>query len=130
MLSSELMNDTVYRLDMAIELLKKAQKSLSGAGVLGIWDMLGGGMISSFLKHNSIEDARRYAQEAERILSTIDWSDSISSAPRIEIDRILAFLDIFFDGFVVDLVVQTKISRARQELDRALSALIDFRSRF
>ena len=35
-----------------------------------------------------------------------------------------------FQGFVVDLVVQTKISRARQELDRAISELIYFRSRF
>ena len=121
-------NEIAFKLDRALDLLEQARKSISGANAWGIWDILGGGMISSYLKHSSVKDAKRYAEEADQILSSIDWTLLETKAPNISIDNTLAFLDLFFDDFGIDIFVQTRIMEARKELDQAISTLSYYRS--
>ncbi len=122
------MNDTAYKLDRAIFLLKKAEDSLSGAKLLGIWDILGGGMFSSIFKHSAIHDAKRYAEEADSILSSIDWTFLRAKAPDMDVGSILTVLDCFFDSFIADIFVQSKISKAKREIEDMIRTLSHYRS--
>ena len=42
----------------AVHCLEAAKKKLEDAKYLGIWDILGGGALSSMLKHNRLEEAQ------------------------------------------------------------------------
>ena len=48
--------------------LRQAETALSSAGSWGIWDMLGGGMFTTGIKHSRIDDARTSLEEARRSL--------------------------------------------------------------
>mgnify|MGYP004493954005 CR=1 FL=1 len=50
----------------AMDALDEALGHLKTARGLGIWDMLGGGFFSSFLKHSKMDDAQRAKQYAQQ----------------------------------------------------------------
>ena len=93
---------------------------LSGAENWGVWDMVGGGIMSTFAKHGCLDDAQDAAYEARRALSRFrtELADvSSDQVPDVELGDFAAFADYFFDGLFVDLFVQSRIREARDQVE-------------
>ena len=110
--------------ERARQSLTEARGKMDSAGNWGLFDMLGGGLISGLMKHSRINDASQYVEQAkndlkafERELGDIRDIEGLS----VEIGGFLTFADFFFDGLLADLLVQSKIKDAKRELDNAIS---------
>ncbi len=109
--------------DKALISLRLAQEKLSSAKNWGILDILGGGLITNMVKHSKINDASSYLREAKDSLRVFqrelkDIPDF--TALEIDIGSFLSFADFFFDGFIADYMVQTKISDAKDKINEAI----------
>ena len=120
--------------ERALGSLRNAQKCLDGAKNWGIVDMLGGGLVSSLVKRSKMDDAAGYMEEAKADLRKFqkELRDvSVSMDLRMELGSFLTFADVFFDNLFVDVMVQSKINEARDQVDEAIarveSLLVDLR---
>lgn len=112
--------------NIVLRQLDRAQELLESAKGWGTWDMLGGGVISTAIKHNRIDDARsaihatqRSLRQFEKELQDVQKDVSI----RIEISGLLTFADFFFDGFITDWVVQGRINDAMNQIEERFSLI-------
>ena len=108
-------NEAISVADEAIYYLEKARKSLSSAGNWGLLDIFGGDTVSGLFKHmklrsaeSDIEAARRSLRKFSKELRDVKGMDSV------EIGGFLTFADFFFDGFIADILVQSKIGKAQR----------------
>lgn len=113
-------------LDQAADLLESAKN-------WGTYDMLGGGLIATAAKHDRIDNARTAIHTAQNRLSR--FQAELKDVERdvhisVDISGMLTFADYFFDGFIMDWVVQGRINDAmaqvdsrRQQIRRILSEL-------
>ena len=103
--------------------LNAADGSLGEAEDLGTWDMLGGGTFTTMMKHNTLDEARDYVDQAQRALSRFRTEladvDLISQA-QVSIGDFATFADYFFDGFFADMAVQEQIEQSRESVIRAV----------
>lgn len=105
-------------------LLQDATKSLEKAENWGNWDLWGGGgMFSTMVKHGHIDDANSFVHNANRQLDRFkkelsDLEQSIHLS--IDLSGLLTMADFWFDGIIVDWMVQGKIEEA---LRRVLNVL-------
>ena len=109
--------------ERALQSLRLAQDKLKSARNWGIYDMFGGGLISSAIKQNKIKDASMDMENAKRDLQIFqrELQDvHVSMDLRIEIGSFLSFADFFFDGLVADYMVQSKIADAREQVEDAI----------
>ena len=100
--------------------IQKAREKLGSAKNWGIFDMLGGGMISSMVKHSRMDDASEDMEEAKRKLAAFgrELKDmSISADLPVEMGSFLRFVDTFMDNLFVDFMVQSRIDDAIAGLD-------------
>lgn len=119
----------IKELDEAIEAgriamgsLNETLSSLESAKGFGVWDMAGGGLIASAAKHSHLDEARYHADSAQRSLSRFktELADvKIHSKLQIEIGSFETFADFFFDGFLVDWMVQSKMNESADEVEAA-----------
>ncbi len=109
----------------ALNSLRQAQKHLDSARGWGIFDMLGGGMISSLVKHSKLGDAQRCVEQAQYDLRDFCRELEDVDLPDVRIDDLLTFADFFFDGFLADFLVQQRINEARAQIDRACRQVED-----
>ena len=117
------MAEAIWAGERALTSLKTAQNQLNGARNWGLFDMFGGGMLSSMIKHSKINDASRCVENAKRDLQVFQRELRDVNIPldlRMEVGSFLSFADFFFDGFVADYLVQSKISEAREQVDDAI----------
>lgn len=106
--------------------LDQAQDRMSSAKNWGTWDMLGGGMLSTAMKHSRISEAReamhtaqRNLRRFERELKDVERDISID----LHIGEFLTFADYFFDGFITDYLVQGKINDALDQIEHRRSKI-------
>ena len=117
------MNEAIQAGERALGSLRLAQSHLNSARGWGIFDMFGGGLFSSAIKHSKISEASRYMEEAKRDLQTFQRELKDVNVPmnlRMEVGSFLSFADFFFDGFLADYLVQSKIAEAREQVDDAI----------
>ena len=79
--------------------------------------MLGGGLISDLIKHSKMEEAKYHLQRFRKELSDVNGNFNL----QLNVGGFLSFADFFFDGFVADYLVQSKISEARRQVDDAIA---------
>lgn len=109
--------------ERALNSLYAAQSKLKSARGWGFFDILGGGLLSDMLKHSKINDASICMEAAKRDLQVFrkELADvSMSYELRMDVGGFLTFADFFFDGFIADYLVQTKIAQARKQVDDAI----------
>ena len=101
----------------ARERLEKMIASLGSARSWGTWDMIGGGLIATAIKHSHIDAARGQARKVqgalrrfESELADVDLGEELS----VEIGSFSTFADYFLDGLIFDWIVQSKIVRSRE----------------
>ncbi|MBQ8108795.1 MAG: hypothetical protein IJ124_01370 [Clostridia bacterium] len=102
----------------ALNSLRQAQRHMDSARSWGIFDMLGGGMISSLIKHSKLDDAQRCVEQAQDDLRDFCRELEDVDMPDVRIDDLLTFADFFFDGFLADFLVQQRINEARARLEQ------------
>lgn len=109
--------------ERALNSLYAAQDKLNSAKNWGIFDMLGGGLITDMIKHSKIRDAAAIMETAkynlrafQRELKDVQQETDL----KIEIGNFLSFADFFFDGIVADYLVQSKIADAREQVNNAI----------
>ena len=100
----------------ALAQLQKVQDSLGSAEAWGFWDMLGGGLIATAVKHCRIDDARQHVHSAQQALHRFirelkDVDPHLQTDITIDISGFATFADYFFDGLIVDWITQLKSPR-------------------
>ena len=109
--------------ERALQSLYAAQDYLRSAGNWGIFDMLGGGFISTMAKRSKMRDANACMQQAQNDLLRFQQElKDVTSIPglHLEMDDFLGFADWFFDGLLADLLVQSRIREAQAKVDAAI----------
>ena len=103
----------------ALNSLPRAQKALDSASGWGIADLLGGGGIVGMVKHVKLDEAREALEDARFDLELFNDELGDTPVPTIDISDFLTFADFFFDGFLADVMVQSRIGEARKQVARA-----------
>lgn len=101
--------------------LDSVGKSLDSASNWGIWDMLGGGLFVTWAKHSKLDQAReaaRKAQQACRVFARELKDVQMQLDSSLQLDGFLKFADFFFDGFLADIMVQSRIGAMRDDIRR------------
>ncbi len=104
--------------------LESMKSHLTTAQGWGVWDMLGGGLISNIAKHSAIEKANQIAHTTQSNLRAFEKELSdVNNFTEISVDlsSFATFADFFFDGFFVDWFVQSKINNSIANVDNAYS---------
>jgi hypothetical protein len=116
-----------------LTLLGEVDRHLKSARNWGFYDMLGGGLLSSWIKHGKIDKAeallRRVASKLQRLQKEL--SDVyVGLGPQVSISGFERFMDIAFDNIISDWMVQSKIhdslaqvARVRAEVEQVLRTL-------
>jgi len=124
-------SEAVAAADEALACLHRADDDLGSANSWGLFDILGGALIATAVKHSKINDANDDLEQARRALQTFarelgDVEGFI--ATRVEVDDFLHFAYYFFDGLVADWLVQSKIGEARGQVRRATRQVEEIRA--
>lgn len=106
-------NEAISAGGEAIKTLEQALKSLDSAKGWSAFDMFGGGLITTAIKHSHFDDAKEHIHQAQKRLrhfqeELLDIENHFKV--NVEIGGLLTFADYFFDGIIFDWVVHGKIS--------------------
>lgn len=111
----------------ALESMREALKYLNSAGTWGVMDILGGGFLTGAIKHSKMNTAREYMDSANRALER--FSRELRDVPteylRLDAGGFLTFADFAFDGFLADVLMQSKINETKQQLKRMIARTED-----
>ncbi|OME99722.1 hypothetical protein BK124_09120 [Paenibacillus amylolyticus] len=106
--------------------LERAEKALSSAGNWGVYDMMGGGVISTHIKRGRMDDAQVAIMDAGKRLRRFQKElEDVEMAVHadLHLGGLLSFADYFFDNLFVDWMVQDKIRKAERQVKDGLSAV-------
>jgi len=109
--------------ERALNSLYEAREKLQKAGNWGLFDIFGGNTFSGLMKHGRISEAKGCIEEANRNLRTFqkELRDvNVSLNLQIDIGGLLSAFDFLFDGLVADAMVQSKINKAKDSVNRAI----------
>lgn len=123
--------EAIQAADDALQCLDRAEAHLSSASNWGIVDMLGGGLLTTMVKHSKMDDAaadlnearnalQRFSRELRDVHTFVDFP--------VNTDDFLSFADYFFDGFIADWLMQDRISSARDQVSEAKQKVSAIRS--
>ncbi|GHU70317.1 hypothetical protein FACS1894184_15610 [Clostridia bacterium] len=123
------MQSDVQQADRLIELCDQilghfgeAQRQLGSARNWGILDLLGGGMLVTFIKHRKVDNVHSRLDAANYLLRQLgEELRQVGQPGQIQLDAgdFAYFADYFFDGFFADLYFQNKLAQLRQQVDEA-----------
>ena len=117
------LEEAVEAADRALEHLLLAKEALNSAGHWGVFDLLGGGFFSTFIKRGKMSDAEQELTLARQALRRFaaelrDVNDIVEI--HLVNDDFLGFADYFFDGMIADWMVQSKINAAKAQVSQAI----------
>lgn len=96
--------------------LDRVLHDLRSARGWGVWDMLGGGLVATAVKHSRMDDARQAAYAVQDALRRFQRELADVKQPEKpiveDISGFATFADYFFDGLISDWVVQARIDRS------------------
>ncbi|MBS5065955.1 MAG: hypothetical protein KHZ58_19595 [Hungatella hathewayi] len=122
--------EAIAAADMAIMSLERARKELESARRWGLWDIFGGGLLSTLGKHSRMDEANAAMNEAKRHLRNLKrelLDVRISDDFKLDVGNFLSFADYFFDGFVADFMVQSRINDALEQVEEAITKIRNIR---
>lgn len=109
--------------------LEQALNSLDKAEDWGTFDLFGGGMITTAIKHNNIDDAKEWIHQAQsdmrafqKELADIHLDEDMD----VDISGLLTFADYFFDGFITDWMVQGRIEDSIEKVENQSEEINQF----
>lgn len=96
-------------------LMEEVLQHLNGAEEWSTFDMFGGGMLSTMMKYDKVDNAQKKIEELQvqlRKFHTELADISVQADIRIEIGEMLRFADYFFDGILADFTAMGRIEEA------------------
>ena len=111
--------EAISACDAAINQILSIESSLDDAKGWGFMDMMGGGLISTMVKHSHLDDAQNQIEHLQHLLSRLrtELADvNINADIQIQIDGFMRFADYFFDGLFSDWMVQGKINDSQEQV--------------
>lgn len=108
----------------ALSSLQEAREMLSSARGWGIYDtFFKGGFISGLIKHSKMDNAEQCIEQARYDLMRFNTElhDLDLMGINLNTGDLLGFADIFFDGFLSDILMQSRIKDACNDLDNAIA---------
>ena len=123
---SKEIREAVISGEKALVSLKEAKSYLDSARNWGMVDLFGGNLFSGLMKHSNIDRASQAMDRAKHDLHDFQRElNDVRDLPDMHIDMgdFMTFADYFFDGFIVDFMVQSKINEARQQVNNAISRM-------
>lgn len=111
--------------ERALDSLREAKAKLNSARNWGIYDILGGGVISSVVKHSKMSSANEWVAHANHDLKRFakELRDVDEGGLYVQAGSLASTLDIFFDNVFSDFIVQNRINEARAEIDRMIDRI-------
>ncbi|MBR3504632.1 MAG: hypothetical protein IKO07_10400 [Clostridia bacterium] len=103
--------------------LERAQDMLDSARNWGVWDMLGGGLVTTLIKHGKADDANACIRQAARLMERVERllpEAYVGEAP-VDEGGFGRVADVLFDGFFTDLYMQGRLKDQRRAVDEMLS---------
>lgn len=103
--------------------LERAQDMLDSARNWGVWDMLGGGLFTTLIKHGKADDANACIRQAARLMERVERllpETYVGEAP-VDEGGFGRVADVVFDGFFTDLYMQGRLKDQRRAVDEMLS---------
>lgn len=123
-------NEAIEAGEMALKGLRLAIQTLRKAQNWGTFDMLGGGIIATAVKHSNMDEAKSlildvqvWLKKFKRELSDIRFVDSEELT--VQLDSFSTFADYFFDNLIFDWVVQSKINRSLEGCKTIYSQVLE-----
>lgn len=102
--------------EKTIAALSHVKESLSSAESWGVVDILGGGLLTTAIKHSHIGDARDKVEKAQQMLCKFNRElADIKNTRIIEISNISTAADFLLDGLLFDIIVQSQINTAMKQ---------------
>lgn len=96
--------------------LENAREDLSSAQSWGLFDILGGGLIPTSIKHDYIKRASQYIKDSsdKAVILTRELQDLkiYFSIDGLQVDSLTHSFDTFFDSVLSDLNIQEQIDKA------------------
>lgn len=105
-------NEAIVAAEVVSESIQSALHELNKAKDLGVFDMLGGGLLVTLAKRNHMDAAQTMINRMNQHLKTFsrELKDiNQDTALTVDIGSYLSFGDLFFDGLFIDMFVQNKI---------------------
>ena len=110
--------------DSAARHLQKTSDELQSARGWGGADMLGGGLITTAIKHSKLDNAQHSVQQAQAALGIFQRElADVKEYRKIDIEpgSFARFADYFFDGLIVDMVIQSRIKSSHDSVSKRLA---------
>lgn len=107
-----------------LDSLYKALNALDSAKSWSIADILGGGLLMTYMKRSRIKEAQKYIDNCKTSIEKFakelqDINEDINIS--LDTSEFINFADYFFDGILVDWYVQSNISTAQNQVSNAIS---------
>ena len=114
----------------ALSGLRNAIRTLRKAVNWGTFDMLGGGLIATAVKHSNIDEAKSHIHYVQSCLNKFrrEFADvRTQDLPdmNLQFDSFTTFADYFFDNLIFDWVVQSKINRSLEGCEKVYRQVLD-----
>lgn len=123
-------DEALVACDKTLIHLNSALKELDSAKNWGLFDMLGGGFITSIVKkghlHDFEEELKLAKKEAELLTDELDDLGQNMNI-NLDIGQFLIFTDIFFDNIFSDFLVQDKIDKAYKSIKKVILEIEDIK---
>lgn len=107
----------------ALRCLEEAQTALQSARNWGIFDIMGGGLVSTLVKRGRMHQAAEKIDLAKASIQTL--KRELRDVPSMNSDLLrggfLGFADMFMDGVVADWLTQRRINDARSQVQEAVN---------
>ena len=109
--------------EVALSCLRDAYNELDKARTWGVIDIIGGSFLSSFLKRRRMQDAEDALDRADGALER--FTKELSDVGRfaninVNTNDILGLADLFYENFLVDILMQNRIKTALSQINDAI----------
>ena len=132
---ASLLRETEEALRAGREAHRQAQQvldTLRSANGWGVYDLLGGGMISGLIKHSRMDKAQQQLEDFRRALERFNRELKdvrVQCSASVELSGFWRVADLVWDGFISDWTVLSKISDAKERVERTDEQLMQVMER-
>lgn len=99
------------------------RSELNSADDWATWDMFGGGMFSTMMKHDHLDSAQQKVNQLQlqlRRFKTELADVKVSAEVKVNFEGFTKFADFFFDNLFVDWEIKDKIGRSKQSVENTV----------
>jgi hypothetical protein len=115
--------------------LSQVGEALGSAAGWSTYDtFLGGGLLSSSMKHSRLDEAAEAAARADQSLAVLrtelaDVHGAALTAPRLAVGELTRFVDVWLDNIFTDLAVRDQIKQAQENVDGSIQLVREVQAR-